>query len=183
MGSIEESHVPPPFAPPLDVLKSHAGDIQTAIAEYESAKLPNDKARAVTNIADASQKLSTISTNPGVAMQRFAFQPVSNAAVRVAIGMGLFNQLPPGESATTEELAPKCNSDPEFVQRIARAVASLGMLQEVSQERYAHTPISMMLRDDIAQASLARKFPGKIVVYGCRCMKRCSPTQQKCLTL
>ena len=75
-------------------------------------------------------------------MQHFAFQSVSNAAVRVAIGMGLFNQLPPGMSATTEELASKCNSDPEFVQRIARAVASLGMLQEVSQECDAHTPRS-----------------------------------------
>jgi hypothetical protein len=182
MGSIEEVHEPPPFAPPLAVLKSHAADIQAAIAEYESAKMPDDKARAVTNIAGASQMLSTISTNPGVAMQRFAFQPVSNAAVRVAIGMGLFNQLPPGKSATAEELASKCNSDPEFVQRIARAVASLGMLQEVSQERYAHTSISMILRDDIAQASLARKFSGKMAAYGCRCMKGRSPIQQKCLT-
>ena len=60
MGSIEEIHELPPFAPPLAVLKSHAADIQAAIAEYESAKIPDDKARAVTNIAGASQMLSTI---------------------------------------------------------------------------------------------------------------------------
>ena len=162
MGSIGETQdpppfQPPPFEPPLAVLKTQAATIQAAVAEYELAKTPDDKARAVINIAVASQMLSTITTSPGAVVQRFAFQPVSNAAVRVAIGMGLFNQLSPSKPATTKELAAKCNSDAEFVQRIARAVASLGMLQEVSEETYAHTPISMILSDDTAQASLARK--------------------------
>ncbi|KAK3720353.1 hypothetical protein LTR37_003764 [Vermiconidia calcicola] len=161
MGSIGETQdpppfQPPPFEPPLAVLKTQAATIQAAVAEYELAKTPDDKARAVINIAVASQMLSTITTSPGAVVQRFAFQPVSNAAVRVAIGMGLFNQLSPSKPATTKELAAKCNSDAEFVQRIARAVASLGMLQEVSEETYAHTPISMILSDDTAQASLAQ---------------------------
>lgn len=99
-----------------------------------------------------------------------------NVVKFLAVGVGK------EEEGTTEELASKCNSDPEFVQRIARAVASLGMLQEISQERYAHTPISMILRDDIAQASLAPKFSSKMAAYGCRRMKSCSPIQQKCLT-
>ena len=54
MASIEENHEPPPIAPPLAVLKSHAADIQAAIAEYELAKMPDDKARAVTKIAGAA---------------------------------------------------------------------------------------------------------------------------------
>lgn len=163
MGSIGEQEAngapqgPPPFEPPFEALRYQAAAIQAAVDEYGSATTPDDRARAMTTLAHTSQKLATVSASPGVTMQRFAFQPVANAAVRVAIGMGLFNQLPPpGTSATTKELAVKCNSDAEFVQRIARAVASLGMLHEASEETYEHTPISLILSDDIAQASLAR---------------------------
>ncbi len=158
MGSVGETRGPPPFEPPIAVLKSQSAAIQKAIDQYEGAKTKDDKARAVSALSQASTLLSTVSTSPGDTVQRFAFQPVANGAVRVAVGMGLFNQLPIGKCATTEELASKCNSDPEFVQRIAPAVASLGFLQEVSEERYAHTDVSMILCDDTAQASLGRKF-------------------------
>jgi hypothetical protein len=165
MGSVGEDPVqqtpqgPPPFEPPLALLTLQAAAIDEAIDDYASSSTKDDKARAITKLAHASQRLATASASPGIMMQRFAFQPVANAAVRVAIGMGLFNQLPPpGESASTKQLAAKCKSDPEFVQRIARAVTSLGMLDEVSEETYAHTPISLILSDDTAQASLARTF-------------------------
>lgn len=152
------SQGPPPFEPSLAILKEQASTILAAVVDYGAAGTPDDKSRAITAISHASQKLATVSTSPGVVMQRFAFQPVANAAVRVAIGMGLFNQLPrPGQSATAKQLAVRCGSDAEFVQRIARAVASLGMLEEVAEETYAHTVLSLILSDDTAQAGLARQ--------------------------
>lgn len=154
---MDDSEGPPSFAPSLEVLKAQSNQIQAAIADYETSTKQDDKDMAIGKIANASNVLATTSASPGVILQRFAFQPVANAAVRVAIGMGLFNQLPPGQSMNTQQLAKQCNSDPEFVQRIARAVASLGMLQEVSEETYAHTTLSLILSDDTAQASLARK--------------------------
>jgi hypothetical protein len=146
------------FEPPLALLTLQSAAIDQAVNNYASAKNPDDRQRALTTLAHASNRLAAASASPGVTVQRFAFQPVANAAVRVAVGMGLFNQLPQsGKPATTKELAAKCNSDPEFVQRIARAVASLGFLQETAEETYAHTPVSLILTDDTAQASLARE--------------------------
>ena len=147
------------FEPSLADLKAHTTGIHHALAEYEWASTPGDKAKALEKLSGTATVLSRSATHPGITMSRFVFQPQANAAVRVAVGMGLFNQLPMEGSATTQELATKCSSEPDFTQRVARAVASLGFLSEVAERTWAHNSMSMMLTNDIAQASLARKLP------------------------
>lgn len=148
---------PFPFEPPLADLKSLTTDIHHALADYEWASSPGDKAKVLEKLSAAANALSQSATHPGIAMSRFVFQPQANAAVRVAVGMGLFNHVPIEGPATTQELATKCGSEPNFTQRIARAVASLGFLTEVAEQTWAHNTMSLMLTNDIAQASLARK--------------------------
>lgn len=149
---------PPPFEPSAADLKTQAGSINAAISEYSAAKDPQGKAEALAKISSTATGLSRSSTDPGLAMSRFVFQPQANAVVRVAIGMGLFEAIPMTGTATATEIAKKCNSEPDFVQRIARAVASQGFLTEWAEETYGHTQTSQMLCDDTAKATLARKF-------------------------
>lgn len=149
---------PPPFEPAAADLKAQSAAIQAAVSEYSSAKGTQHKTAALQKISDATQVLSRASTNPGLTMARFVFQPQANAVVRVAIGMGLFEAIPMNGTAHINEIAQKCNSEPDFVQRIARAVSSQNMLKEVGEETYGHNEISMMLCDDTAKATLARKI-------------------------
>lgn len=148
----------PAFEPPAADLEAYANGLNAAIADYSSDKsTTSSKADALTKITAAVGKLYSATTDPGTAMFRIVFAPQANAVVRVAVGMGLFDAIPQGGSATSIEIAKTCDMDPDFVQRIARAVASQGHLVETAEETYEHTPLSQMLCNTTAKAALARK--------------------------
>lgn len=67
--------------------------------------------------------------------------------------MGVFDRLPMEGAKSVQSLATECSSDPEFMQRILRAVASLGILEEAAEERYAHTTTSKLYCNPFVQAS------------------------------
>lgn len=147
----------PPFEPSATDLEAQASSLNAAISEYSSAKDAKSKVSALAKVSATVEGLSKATTDPGTAMERFVFSPQANAIVRVAIGMGLFDAIPVGQTVTSTELAKKCSSETDFVQRVARAVASQGFLVEHAEETYGHTATSHMFCKDTAKAALARQ--------------------------
>lgn len=133
---------PPPFNPPAEALNSMASSIAEAAKLYASATSPEEKEGALRRISMTAQKLSQSATHPRDAVFKFGFQPHVNASVRLAIGMGLFETLPPGGSITVSQIAQKTGADEQLVLRIARALGAFGVLQETGENEYAHTPMS-----------------------------------------
>jgi len=119
-----------------------ASSIAEAAKLYASATSPEEKEGALRRISMTAQKLSQSATHPRDAVFKFGFQPHVNASVRLAIGMGLFETLPPGGSITVSQIAQKTGADEQLVLRIARALGAFGVLQETGENEYAHTPMS-----------------------------------------
>ena len=124
----------PPFEPPKAVLSSQLANIQDAVLEYSAAITPAEKQGALSKISKSSLELSLVFASLPQILQQFTLLPHRNAVVRMAMEMGVFDNLPESGSKTALEVAAQCHCDPEFMQRILRATASIGFLSEVGEE-------------------------------------------------
>lgn len=147
-----------PFEPSVSDLQAQVTEIQKALDEYATTKATDEKPKALGRVSNLAERLSGASTSPGLMMSKIVFWPQACAVLRIGLGMGLIENLPEASSATTAELAKKCSSEVDFTFRIARALASLDWVTEVSQGEWAHSSFSRTLRDSSAKASIARKL-------------------------
>lgn len=138
---------PPSFAPSSDILSSYAASIFKALTRYSSASSSEDKAAALSQLAQHAQELTRAATDPVHAVEEFMNYPVAHACVRIAGAMGIFEFLPPGGPATVQRIALATGAEEDFTLRIMRALAAVGMIQQVDEESYAHTPMSRMWAD------------------------------------
>lgn len=156
-----------PFEPSVSDLQAQVAEIQTALYEYGATKATDEKPKALARVSNLAERLSGASTSPSLMMSRIVFWPQACAVLRIGLGMDLIENLPEEGSAKTAELAKKCSSEVDFTFRIARALASLDWVTEVSQGEWAHSPFSRMLLDPSAKASIARKL--HLVKFSMRC--------------
>jgi hypothetical protein len=147
----------PPFEPPVEVLSSLSTTIQVSLAQYDKAKTPAEKAAALKEMQRASTQLSRVTAPIPQQFMELNHRPYVNAAVRIAIEMGIFEAIPlSGEAITLLDLANEINADEEFLLRISRVLSTSDILHESDPSRllaYRHTPISRFLTTPAAKAS------------------------------
>lgn len=81
------------------------------------------------------------------------FAPQETVALRLAIGSGIFERLPPAGPATCQQLAAATGCEFDFLQRILRMVSAMGVLKEIDEDTYEHTAVSRIYRTKAAQAA------------------------------
>jgi O-methyltransferase domain/Dimerisation domain len=90
---------------------------------------------------------------PSEMLRRLADGYQVTQAIHVAATLAIADELGAAEK-TSDELAAATGSDPETLYRLLRALASVGVLEERSERRFALTPVGECLRRD-APESLA----------------------------
>ncbi|KAF2228601.1 S-adenosyl-L-methionine-dependent methyltransferase [Viridothelium virens] len=148
---------PPPFQPSADYLTSLAAEISKSTAEYGSSPSPN----GLQKIISATQALNLAATGPMDRLFNLAFQAHINGAIRIAIGMKLFDNLPSdlSQSIPLPALASQCNSTSDFTLRIARALVTNHLIESPSPGAYAHSTVSkLVLTVPTAQALFIHIF-------------------------
>ena len=140
-----------PFEPSSAILSSLLASTATALSQYLGATTSVEKAVALGALARTSQELSRTATHPMQAVDHFVNHPHGNACVRMAVAMGIFEALPAAEPATLQHITLKTGAEPDFALRIMRTLAAIGVIQEVDQELYAHTSMSILWANPMVQ--------------------------------
>jgi hypothetical protein len=84
---------------------------------------------------------------PAMELREIVFGAARAAAVRAAARLGVADAL--GETpATVDDLAAAVGCAPRPLRRLLRALTCYGVFAEAGDGRYAHTPMSRLLRDD-----------------------------------
>ena len=89
---------------------------------------------------------------------RLIFGPHRSFTVRLAMGMGVFEKIPETGAIHLQQLASASGIELDFLRRVVRALASIGILEETDEYTYAHTPVSRMYTDRVAKASTIHVF-------------------------
>ncbi|KAI9698258.1 MAG: hypothetical protein M1820_007528 [Bogoriella megaspora] len=157
---------PPPFQPSAEHLSSLAAEISTATSRYASSP----STQGLQKVQAATEALQLAATSPTDFLFNQTFQSHVNGCIRIAVGMGIFDNLPqePGKSVSLPDLALRCNSTEDFVLRIARTLAATHIIESPSRFEYAHSlnsrgvlsqknvQLSSVYMTDIKVAGLAR---------------------------
>jgi hypothetical protein len=147
----------PPFDPPVAILSSLSTTIQASLAQYDKARTPAEKAASLKEMQTASTQLSRVTAPIPQQFMELNHRPYVNAAVRIAIEMGIFEAIPLSrESIALLDLANEINADEEFLLRILRVLSTSDILRESDPSgllAYSHTPISRFLTTPAAKAS------------------------------
>lgn len=133
---------PPPFEPSVALLSSLVASSTSSFTRYLSASTPREKAAALGALAQNAQELSVAATSPFHAIEMLVHQNHAAVCVKIAFKIGVFSALPVAGPATVQEISLAVNAEPDFVLRIIRAIAAVGILVEVEEQSYAHTPMS-----------------------------------------
>jgi hypothetical protein len=147
----------PPFEPTVVVLSFLSTIIQVSLSQYDKARTPAEKAAALKEIQKTSTQLSRATTPIPQQFMGLNHRPYVDAAVRIAIEMGVFEAiLDSGESITLADLANEIKAEEEFLLRISQVLSTSGILHESDLSGllvYSHTPISRFLATPAAKAS------------------------------
>ncbi|KAF4986548.1 hypothetical protein F66182_16815, partial [Fusarium sp. NRRL 66182] len=102
-------------------------------------------------IAAAKQKLGAISQvtlgtvlGPAFSVMGFTLQPQAYAAVRIAIDLNVFEIV--DKPTELDELAQKTGADPIILQRILRAISSIGYLKQTAITTWEPSTITQALK-------------------------------------
>lgn len=128
--------------PSSTLLSALASDLNTAVSLYSHATDQSEKEAALRSIELVSKQLSQCSTEPRRYLMGFHFQAHQVLCVRLAIEMGLFEDLPTSIPFTVEDLVKTKSVDNEFTSRIVRALAAVGIFEEVREGTFKQTPVS-----------------------------------------
>jgi hypothetical protein len=141
------------FSEPSPVkLASLASTINEAILRYSQAVSESERKSALQKIDQTSQKLSQCVVEPRRALMAFHFQPHRVLCARLAIEMGLFDNLPVSAHFTVEHLAKRAGTDLEFTGRIVRALAALHIFEEVGENTFKQTALSQEWNSKLMQS-------------------------------
>lgn len=103
-------------------------------------------------ITSSAHEESLVTKDPGILNFEKIHEIISgraySAAVYVAAKLGIADLLVDGME-TTEELAKKLNVDEQSLYRLMRALASIGIFEELSEKNFRMTALASTLRSDI----------------------------------
>lgn len=123
-------------------LAAFASTITEAVSQYSKATSQHEQNTALKTITSNSQKLSQCAMGPRLSLTAFHFKPHEVLCVRLAIEMGLFDNLPISDSFTVKYVAGKAGADLEFTGRLMRALAASNIFEEVGEGTYKQTALS-----------------------------------------
>ncbi|KAJ5100399.1 hypothetical protein N7456_006451 [Penicillium angulare] len=123
-------------------LSALASTINAAVSLYSSTNDPYERDTALRNIELASKQLSQCSVEPRRYLMGFHFQPHQVLSVRLAIEMGIFDNLPTSSPFTVNDLVKSNGTDPEFTGRVIRALAAVGIFEELHEGTFKQTQVS-----------------------------------------
>ena len=92
--------------------------------------------------------MSADNSDPAAAVQRLLEGFRVSQAIHVAATLGIADLLA-GGSRTSDELAASTATHPPSLYRLLRALASVGVLRELDERRFALTPLGECLRSDV----------------------------------
>ena len=89
---------------------------------------------------------------------------IAYAAVRIAIDLNLFEII--NKPTSLDEIVQKTKADPLILQRIIRAVSSIGYLQQTAVTEWAPTPLTQALNIPGLRDWLIAHFDQRVVITG-----------------
>lgn len=87
--------------------------------------------------------------HPSDALMQIANGVMVTQALGVVAKLGIADLIESGGERDVDELASASGSDRSALYRILRSLASIGVFTETSRARFAHTPVSRLLRSDV----------------------------------
>ena len=97
--------------------------------------------------ADTGAGTARAGTPAPMLLRELAFGAARSAALRAAVRLGVADALGPAP-ATVEELARSVGAEPGPLRRLLRALACQGVFTERVDGTFAHTGLSLLLRED-----------------------------------
>ena len=91
-------------------------------------------------------------------------EPYAFAAVRIAIDLNIFEII--NKPTSLDEIMEKTNADPTILQRILRAISSIGYLKQTAVTQWEPTPLGMALSIPALHDWLIAHFDQRMVVCG-----------------
>ncbi|KAI1615060.1 O-methyltransferase-domain-containing protein [Exophiala viscosa] len=107
---------------------------------------------------EACRTLASTLESPSEAFVRMTWvEPSHLSSMRVALGMGLFEQLAADSSSpkSSAQLAALCSADPRLVEKTLKVLAAVGTVREVDADSYASSPLSQSMTRSIFSDSLS----------------------------
>ncbi|KAL3479923.1 O-methyltransferase-domain-containing protein [Aspergillus californicus] len=123
-------------------LASLASTINKAVLQYSQATSDTERTTGLRQIEVTSQKLAQCVVEPRRSLMAFHFQPHKVLCVRLAIEMGLFDNLPTSAPFTIYDLTKSTGTDPDFTWRIVRTLGALDIFEEVDEGVFKQTALS-----------------------------------------
>ncbi|KAH7412917.1 S-adenosyl-L-methionine-dependent methyltransferase [Cadophora sp. MPI-SDFR-AT-0126] len=93
----------------------------------------------------AIRNLNRIAEPPAERMRRVIYQPVQNAAVRLAVEMGLPHALVEAKEMSADELADKTGTEKFLIVRVMRVLVAMDIVDEIGEEKYRSSPTTEAL--------------------------------------
>ncbi|KAK4692131.1 hypothetical protein P7C71_g5011, partial [Lecanoromycetidae sp. Uapishka_2] len=123
--------------------------VAKAIQEVQKAA-EADHARtgqAHVDLLDAVRKLTEAAETPAERLMRMRFQPIQNAAIRMAVESGVLETIgaAKGKCVTSQELEKETGYDALLVTRFMRLVCYVGVVDEVGDGEYVANPTTYLI--------------------------------------
>ncbi|KIN01712.1 hypothetical protein OIDMADRAFT_40966 [Oidiodendron maius Zn] len=112
-----------------------------------NASSPSCDPAAHGQLLQAINRLTLAVETPTETNMRILYQPVQNACIRMAIGMGLPHAVVArdGVSVTAAELGEELKADPVLIARVMRVLTAAGLCKEDGPNQYSATPVTRSL--------------------------------------
>jgi demethylsterigmatocystin 6-O-methyltransferase len=91
-------------------------------------------------------------------------KPHAYAAVRIALDLKLFEII--NKPTSLDEIVDKTGADPVILQRILRAVSSIGYLKQTASTQWEPTPLAQMLNVPALRDWMIAHFDERMVIAG-----------------
>ncbi|MCJ1243567.1 hypothetical protein MMC30_000764 [Trapelia coarctata] len=123
-------------------------NVQKLISQLQAVKdqhIPDEALRK--QLYDATREVGLALETPREGVERIFYAPLQLVMAKVASDMGIFELLAANEesSKSTFEFADVAGADPVLTHRILRYLASVGMVKELGDERFAPNDLTKTL--------------------------------------
>lgn len=101
---------------------------------------------------------------PAFSIMSLSCQPYAYAALRIGLDLKLFKLI--NKSTNLNEIVQETNADPVILQRILRAICSIGYLKQTALTQWEPTPLTQALNVPALHDWLIAHFDQRIIIVG-----------------
>ncbi|MCJ1400195.1 hypothetical protein MMC11_003399 [Xylographa trunciseda] len=138
-----------------------------ALAHLKSLASTADKT-ARKKLLDSLRDLELSLETPIDTINRIAYLPLQLVAARISIELNLFGILVKSDAPLSSgDIATRTGTDPVFISRLARYLASFRMIKEASEDRYTASNITRTLTNPGFECAIKHQFDSVNPIYQC----------------